>query len=127
MLLPLLVPVEFVELPRTSPEAIDIRILNDVADEETELLDEDLYADLLDEELLDLDRPATYAMRSPKQHPVNYEGQRRIAAHSYGVAKYCTHGLARYWDTEPCYSECVKSNGSDLCRLWRLDRCDFRA
>ena len=54
MLLPPLVPVEFVELPRTSPEAIDIRIINDVADEETELLDENLHADLLDDELLDL-------------------------------------------------------------------------
>jgi hypothetical protein len=40
-LLPLL-PADYVDLPRTSPEAVDVRLFDDITDEETELLDDDL-------------------------------------------------------------------------------------
>jgi hypothetical protein len=30
--------------PQSSPEALEVRVLNDITDEETELLDEDLLA-----------------------------------------------------------------------------------
>ena len=44
MLLLPLVPADYVELPRSSPAAMEVRILNDITDEETELLDEELLA-----------------------------------------------------------------------------------
>lgn len=45
VLLPL-VPADYIDRPQSSPAAIDVRLLNDIADKETELLDEDLL-DLL--------------------------------------------------------------------------------
>ncbi len=41
VLLPL-VPADYIDRPQSSPAAIDVRLFNDIADEETELLDEDL-------------------------------------------------------------------------------------
>jgi hypothetical protein len=40
-LLPLM-PSEYVVLPRSSPEVVELSILDEIADEETELLEEDL-------------------------------------------------------------------------------------
>lgn len=37
-----LVPADYVDVPRTCPAAVDVHVIDDIPDEETELLDEDL-------------------------------------------------------------------------------------